>query len=204
MKITLEQLKKIFPKTKPEILATYVDPLNKTFVKFGFDNALSVRTFLAQIGHESGGFNFTKENLNYSADRLLVIFKKYFNAGNVHLYARKPDKIANRVYANRMGNNNEESGDGWKYRGRGLIQITGFNNYSALSKYLKMNMDQLLTYLETPEGATISAGWFFLENNLIALAKAGAVTETTKKINGGTNGLEDRLDIFNRSKTIIV
>ena len=204
MKITLEQLKKIFPKTKSEVLNQYVDPLNKTFEKFGFDNALSIRTFLAQVGHESGGFNFTKENLNYSADRLLVIFKKYFNASNVHLYARKPDKIANRVYANRMGNNTEESGDGWKYCGRGLIQITGFNNYSALSKYLKMPMDQLINYLETPEGATISAGWFFLENGLIPLAKSGAVTETTKKINGGTNGLEDRIDIFNRSKTIIV
>lgn len=204
MPVTLEQLSKIFPKTKKEVLSLYVDPLNQVFDKYGFDNILSIRVFIAQIGHESGGFNFVRENLNYSELGLLKIFKKYFNSETAKEYARNPEKIANRVYANRMGNGPESSGDGWKFRGRGLIQITGKNNYIALAKFLKMTIDDTIKYLETPEGAVVSAAWFFCANNLIDDAKKGAVTTTTKKINGGTHGLTNRIDIFKRSKNILI
>lgn len=204
MTITLDQLAKLFPKTKRDVLSLYVEPLNQILPKYGFDTPLAIRVFLAQIGHESGGFNFVRENLNYSEQGLVKIFGKYFNATTAKAYARNPEKIANKVYASRMGNGPESSGDGWKHRGRGLIQITGKNNYTALAKSLKLSIDDVIKYLETPMGAVESAAWFFAENDLIDLAKQGAVTATTKKINGGTNGLQDRIDIFNRSKAIIV
>lgn len=204
MTITIEQLAKVFPKTKKEVLAPYVAPLNQVLDKYGFDTPMAVRVFLAQIGHESGGFNFVRENLNYSEAGLVKIFGKYFNATTAKAYARNPEKIANKVYASRMGNGPESSGEGWKFRGRGLIQITGKNNYTALAKFLKMSIDDTIKYLETPQGAVESAAWFFSANGLIDDAKLGAVTVTTKKINGGTHGLADRIDIFNRSKTIIV
>lgn len=201
--ITLDQLVKIFPATKKDVLAPYVAPLNKTFAKFGLTEPLAIRAFLAQVGHESGGFNFVRENLNYSEAGLLKIFGKYFNAATAKVYARNPEKIANRVYANRMGNGNEASGDGWKFRGRGVLQITGRDNYTLLSKYLGKTLDETVAYLETPEGAVIAAGWFFLANDLIELAKLGSVTKVTKRVNGGTHGLAERLSIFNRSETII-
>ena len=201
--ITLDQLSKIFPLTKKTTLALYVEPLNKTFTKFGLDTPLAIRSFLAQVGHESGGFNAIKENLNYSESGLLKIFGKYFNPTTAKAYARNPEKIANKVYANRMANGNEASGDGWKFLGRGVLQITGKENYINLAKYLGKTLDETVEYLETPEGAVISAGWFFLKNNIIELAKLGSVTKVTKIVNGGTHGLAERLSIFNRSETII-
>lgn len=201
--ITIEQLTKIFPATKKDVLAQYVEPLNKTLKDFGMDNPLGARAFLAQVGHESAGFSAVRENLNYSESGLLKIFGKYFNAQTAKAYARQPEKIANRVYANRMGNGPETSGDGWKYRGRGALQITGKNNYTALSKYLGKTLDETVAYLETPEGAIYAAGWFFKVNGLVELANLGSVTKVTKKVNGGTHGLQDRLSIFNRSAAII-
>jgi putative chitinase len=147
--------------------------------------------FISQCGHESGGFKVFTENLNYSAEGLLKTFPKYFNAETAAASARKPERIANRVYANRMSNGNEESGDGWKFRGRGCIQLTGRANYTAYDQAVPENV------LENPDlvaGALAldSAGWFWKTNGLNKIADAGDVTAVTKRVNGGTHGLTDR------------
>ena len=125
MAITKEQLESFFEDTDEDIVDAYVDPLNKVFEKFEINNPNRIAMFLAQVGHESGGLTRTSENLNYKPERLAQIFPKYFRDVDPHEYAHNPEKIANRVYANRMGNGDEESGDGYKFRGRGLIQLTG-------------------------------------------------------------------------------
>ena len=150
--------------------------------------------FLAQTSHESGGFRLIEENLNYSADGLNKIFPKYFiKAGrDAQAYHRQPEKIANVVYASRMGNGDTASGDGYKFRGRGLIQLTGRSNYTALSTDLGVNIEETVAYLTTPEGAVESAAWFWNKNGLNSLADKDDVVAVTKRINGGTIGLEDR------------
>lgn len=192
--ITLELLQKICPKTKKEVLESYVIPLNLVCKQYGIlDNNKRIAAFLAQIAHESGGFNFTKENLNYSAKALQAVFRKYFPTEKEALeYERKPEQIANRVYANRMGNGDEKSGDGWAYRGRGLIQLTGKNNYTKFSESIKKSLKDTVSYLETPEGAVESAAWFWDTNKLNSLCDKDEFVTLTKRINGGTNGLEDR------------
>jgi putative chitinase len=159
--------------------------------------------FLAQIGHESGDLKYTEENLNYSGERLLVVFPKYFGWVDVGLYARKPEKIANRVYANRMGNGPEASGDGYRYRGRGLIQLTGFNNYSEYAKSLGIGVKETADYVSTPIGAVSSAGWFWKTRGLNAIADPGDILTSTKIINGGTNGLAERTALYNKALQII-
>jgi len=154
--------------------------------------------FFAQTAHETGGFKAFSENLNYSADGLNKIFPKYFkNAGrDANAYARNPEKIANVVYASRMGNGDEASGDGWKYRGRGALQLTGKSNYEAFAKYL--GNDEVLTNPDSvaTKYAFESAMFFFERNKLWAICDKGindaAILELTKRINGGTHGLEDR------------
>lgn len=154
--------------------------------------------FFGQCAHESGGFTAWSENLNYSADGLLKIFGKYFNSTTASQYARQPVKIANHVYANRMGNGNEASGDGWKYRGRGPIQITGHDNYAMMAKDLRdneivNNPDVVLTKYSFK-----SAKWFFDHNGLWSLCgdvSDKSITALTKRINGGTNGLAHRKDM---------
>ena len=152
--------------------------------------------FLSQCGHESGGFRVFSENLNYSTEGLLKTFSKYFDAKTAAEYARKPERIANRVYASRMANGNEASGDGWRFRGRGLIQLTGRANYTAYDKAVSENV------LENPDlvaGALAldSAGWFWHTNGLNKIADAGDVTAVTKRVNGGTHGLADRQSRYN-------
>jgi putative chitinase len=155
--------------------------------------------FFGQCAHESGNFKVFSENLNYSADGLTKIFKKYFSTlVDAQPYARKPEKIANKVYANRMGNGPENSGDGWKYRGRGPIQLTGKDNYTAFSQAL--SRPDVLTNPDVVAGelAFESALWFFSKNNLFAIADRGVtdaiITQITKKVNGGTHGLDDRIN----------
>ena len=174
--------------------------------KFGINTNLRLAHFLAQVGHESGGFKITAENLNYKATGLLNIFKKYFknadgtmNIEKAKLYERQPVKIANLVYANRMGNGDEASGDGYKYRGRGYIQLTGKTNYTAFAKSVGddvvANPDLVAT-----KYPLLSAAWFWSKNNLNQLSDAGAddgvVGNITKKVNGGTIGLPDRIQHF--------
>lgn len=193
-KVTLALLKEICPQTKASVLSKYVDPLNTVGEHFGlFDNPKRMAAFLAQIAHESGGFNFTKEGLNYSAQGLVKTFKKYFpTLASAQPYARNPAKIANRVYANRMGNGPESSGDGYKFCGRGLIQLTGRNNYTKFATAIGKTLDQTVAYLETPEGAVASAAWFWDVNKLSIYADKGDFVGLTRRINGGTIGLADR------------
>ncbi len=168
--------------------------------KFGVNTPLRLAHFLAQCGHESGGFRITQENLNYSAKGLQGIFKKYFPSEALALdYAKKPQKIANRVYGGRMGNGNEASGDGYKFRGRGFIQLTGRDNYKAFDDAVEDNI------LENPDLVATkyplaSAAWFWNKNKLNQLADKGDTTEVvtmiTKRVNGGTIGLPDRIKHF--------
>jgi putative chitinase len=169
--------------------------------KFEINTPLRLAHFLAQCGHESGEFKLTQENLNYSAKGLNGIFKKYFETeADAKPYERNPQKIANKVYGNRMGNGAEASGDGWKYHGRGFIQLTGKDNYAAFGKSIgadTVNNPDLVA----SQYALASAAWFFNKNGLHKMADGGAndatVTSITKRVNGGTIGLPDRIAHFN-------
>ena len=169
--------------------------------KFQIDSPLRLAHFLAQCGHESGGFRLTKENLNYSAKGLMGIFKKYFpTEALANQYARQPEKIANKVYGNRMGNGSEASGDGAKFCGRGYIQLTGKDNYTAFGKSIGEDVCAN-PQVVAEKYALLSAAWFFSKNGLHKMADSGAtdsvVTSITKRVNGGTIGLADRIKHFN-------
>lgn len=152
-----------------------------------------VAAFIAQCAHESGGFRALKENLNYRAVTLRKVFPKYFPNDEIAAqYAGKPEMIANRVYGGRMGNGDEASGDGFRYCGRGLIQLTGKNNYQNFADSIETPVEDIPEYLATFEGAVQSACWFWEANNLNQWADAGDILTLTKRINGGTIGLEDR------------
>jgi putative chitinase len=192
--ITLELLRKVCPKTKPTVLEKYVTPLNEVCEYYEINTGKRMAAFLAQTAHESGGFQAVKENLNYSAKGLMTTFKKYFpTEALAKEYERQPVKIANKVYANRMGNGDEASGDGSKYCGRGLIQLTGKQNYTRFAADLGVTIDECVAYLETPAGAVSSAGWFFDQNDLNSISDRGDIKLLTKRINGGFIGLEDRI-----------
>ena len=168
--------------------------------KFQINTPLRLAHFLAQCGHESGGFRLTKENLNYSAKGLMGIFKKYFpTEALAKQYERKPEKIANKVYGNRMGNGAEATGEGAKYCGRGYIQLTGKDNYTAFGKSINEDIAANPTRV-AEKYALLSAAWFFSKNGLHKLADGGAtdavVTSITKRVNGGTIGLADRIKHF--------
>jgi putative chitinase len=152
-----------------------------------------VAAFLAQCGHESVDFTILKENLNYSAQSLTKVWPKRFpTLTEAQPYHRKPEKIANKVYANRMSNGDEASGEGWLYRGRGAIQLTGKYNYSKFAADIQMTLEKTVSYIETLEGAIESACWFWSKNNLNVLADKKDVKTMTKRINGGNIGLEER------------
>lgn len=204
--ITAAQFKQLYPKAQdPE---SWVAIMIEVFPSYGIDTPQRVAAFLAQCGHETAGWTVFEENLNYSAKGLMVTFKKYFpNAELAAAYARKPQKIANRVYANRMGNGPESSGDGWKFRGRGPIQLTGKSNYTAFAKDMFVDYD---TIIENPEWVTsdrefalMSAIWFWNRNSLNVLADAGDITELTRRINGGYNGLADRTKHYGEAMTLL-
>jgi putative chitinase len=187
-------------KLKGHIPDTVLAQIPETASKFEINTPLRLAHFLAQCGHESGGFKLTKENLNYSATGLKGTFSKYFKEpGLAESYERKPEKIANKVYADRMGNGPESSGDGSKYCGRGYIQLTGKDNYTAFGK--SINEDMTLTPEKvSTHYALLSAAWFFNKNGLHKMADGGAtdavVTSITKRVNGGTIGLPDRIKHF--------
>jgi putative chitinase len=179
-----------------------------TAAKFAINTPLRLAHFLAQCGHESGGFRATQENLNYSAKGLMGIFKKYFpNASLAAQYERKPAKIAARVYGGRMGNGNEASGEGYKFRGRGYIQLTGKENYTAFGKSIG---EDILSNPDVVSSkyALLSAAWFFSKNGLHKMADSGAsdavVTQITKRVNGGTIGLPDRIKHFKEYYKLLV
>jgi len=185
---------------KGHIPDSVLGQLDEVSSKFGIDSPLRMAHFLAQAAHESGDFKIINENLNYSADGLQKIFHKYFpTPEEAAAYARQPEKIANKVYGNRMGNGDEASGDGYKYHGRGFIQLTGKENYASFTKAIGEDCVAHPELVGT-KYPLASAAWFWNKNGLSAIADGGpteeVVTKITKRVNGGTIGLPDRLKHF--------
>jgi len=198
--LTLDQLKQM---VNNRHLEHWYEALEQLLPDYDINTPHRVAHFIAQCAHESGNFNFIKENLNYRWETLRKIFPKYFPTDDIaKQYASLPNKqeaIANRVYANRMGNGPEESGDGYRFCGRGLIQLTGRDNYTFFAGSLGIPVEEAAEYLATFEGAAQSACWFWEQNNLNRFADANDVKGLTRAINGGFIGLEDRIKHTNHA-----
>ena len=204
MELTLEHLKQLLPKN-PHI-EHWHEALAQLLPEYEINTPQRLAAFMAQCAHESGGFTAIKENLNYRPASLVSLFKKYFDLPTATHYCSLPNKqeaIANRIYANRMGNGPEESGDGFRYCGRGLIQLTGKSNYQAFADSLQITPEEASEYLATFEGAAQSACWFWEANNLNQWADKGDILTLTKRINGGTIGLEDRIKHYNHALHVL-
>ena len=202
--VTVAQLQQIFPKAKAANLAAFCDEINEAAVEFEIDSPRRLAAFLAQCAHESGLFAHVRENLNYSAQGLRGIWPKRFpTLAAAQPYHRNPQKIANKVYADRMGNGSEATGDGWSYRGRGLIQLTGKSNYIACSAGLEYDVVADPDYLETTEGAARSAAWYWYSRNLNKWADLGDIKTMTKLINGGYIGLEEREHFYHSALSVL-
>jgi putative chitinase len=199
--ITLEQLQQILPNNP--YVEQWHEALTNLLPDYEINTPHRIAAFIAQCSHESGGFTTLKENLNYRAETLRKVFPKYFTDSSAQQFAGQQEAIANRVYANRMGNGPEESGDGYRYCGRGLIQLTGKDNYQNFADSLEMNIEEVPDYLGTFEGALQSACWFWENNNLNQLADSGDFVTMTKRINGGTIGLEDRIARYNHTLQVL-
>lgn len=203
--LTKDQLKQLLPKNP------YIDQWHKALSQLLPDYEINtpqrIAAFMAQCSHESGGFMFLSENLNYKPATLRKIFPKYFPDDAIaNTYCSKPNKaeaIANRVYANRMGNGDEASGDGYRYRGRGLIQVTGKQNYTWFAASLQITPEEAADYMQTFEGAAQSACWFWESNNLNQWADKGDIVTLTKRINGGTIGLDDRIKHYEHALHVL-
>lgn len=194
----MSEVKQLTPITRLYTLYPFAkkgifEVLDQQLDKYGF-NLIDKENFLAQCAHESAGFKSLSENLNYSAQNLLRVFGKYFKGKDVDFYAKNPERIANLVYANRMGNGSEQSGDGYKYRGRGIIQITGKTNYGNCSGFVGVDCITNPEYLETVDGAVKSAIWFWKSRGINGNMSNEQIT---MKINGGLNGLQDRIAQLN-------
>lgn len=200
-----EQLAEMIPRN--QYVEHWYHALCEILPEYEINTPQRVAAFIAQCAHESGGFTALKENLNYKAVTLRKIFPKYFPTDEIaQQYASLPNKqeaIANKVYANRMGNGDEASGDGYRYCGRGLIQLTGKENYSWFAASLEMPVEDVPEYLATFEGAVQSACWFWESNNLNQWADKGDILTLTKRINGGTIGLEDRIKHYNHALHVL-
>ena len=188
---TEDKLKECVPTNKN--ISGLFAALSEILPKYDITTPRRVAGFLAQCGHECVDFNTLKENLNYSAEGLNKVFTKRFpTVESAKPYNRQPEKIANKIYSDRMGNGNEASGDGYKFRGRGAIQLTGKDNYSRFAQSIDKDLEDAVAYCDTLEGAIESACWFWTTHNLNAKADENDVTGSTKIINGGTHGLDDR------------
>jgi putative chitinase len=202
MQITADQLRQLFPNNK--YLDDLAECLNDSFDKYEINTVNRAAGFLAQCGHESNGFTVLKENLNYKAEALNKIFHKYFpTVESAQAYAHNPEKIANKIYANRMGNGDEASGDGYKFRGRGAIQLTGRDNYTRFGATLGLDPDSCVADMETLDGGVDSAMWFWKNNGLNDICDADDIVHMTKKVNGGTIGLAERTALYNKAKGIL-
>jgi putative chitinase len=205
MELTKDQLSQLLPKNP--YIDNWYDALSQLLPDYEINTPQRIAAFIAQCSHESGGFTALKENLNYKAATLRKIFPKYFPTDELaNAYANHPNKqeaIANKVYASRMGNGDEASGDGFRYCGRGLIQLTGKSNYQAFADSLEMKVEDVPEYLQTFEGAAQSACWFWESNNLNKHADAGDIKTMTKVINGGYIGLDDRIAHYEHAKHIL-
>ena len=199
---TKQQLKEMIPKNP--YVDQWFEAIYEILPEYEITTPQRVAAFLAQCAHESGGFVFLKENLNYKAASLRRVFPKYFPDDAIAAqYAGKGEMIANRVYANRMGNGDEASGDGFRYCGRGLIQLTGKNNYTFFAGSLDIPVEEASEYLQTFEGAVQSACFFWEQNKLNQWADAGDILTLTKRINGGTIGLEDRIKHYEHALHVL-
>lgn len=212
--LTLAQLKKMIPRNPyaaewHEALAQPQEELGGSTLldDYEINTPKRIAAFVAQCAHESGGFMVLKENLNYKPATLRKLFPKYFPTDELaNEYCSRPNRqeaIANRVYASRMGNGDESSGDGWRFCGRGLIQLTGRSNYQSFADSLEMSINDVPAYLGTFEGAAQSACWFWETNKLNQWADAGDILTLTKRINGGTIGLNDRIKHYNHALSIM-
>ena len=202
MKLTVSQLKQMVPGITHA--DHWIEAFDQLLPDYEINTPKRIAAFIAQCAHESGNFRFLKENLNYKAESLMKTFPKYFSdRDTANAYAKQPVKIANRVYANRMGNGDEASGDGYRYCGRGLIQLTGKTNYDWFAASLEISSTEASEYLETFEGAAQSACWFWESNNLNVEADAGDIKKMTKKINGGYIGLDDRIKHYEHALHIL-
>ena len=202
MKLTTDQLAAMIPTNKE--VDEWCAELNKALPKYDIDAPKRIAGFISQCAHESRDFTATEENLNYSQGALERVFGRYFGAGkrNAAEYARNPEKIANYVYmdefrSKRGALGNTQTGDGWRFRGGGLKQLTGRNNYEGFAKDYGMTAEEAADWVRTKEGALASALWFWNKNNLNAIADTGDVVALTKRINGGDIGLADRQHRYN-------
>jgi putative chitinase len=197
--VTVELFQQLFPKSinAIQIQAAFA----KYFAQYEINTTNRRAGFLAQCAYESNNFTVMVENLNYSTQGLITVFHKYFpTIASTEGFNKQAEKIANKVYANRMGNKDEDSGDGYKYRGRGFIQLTGHDNYKLFADYKNITIDDCVKYLETIEGAVESALWYWKVHNLNKYCDNDDIIGMTKAINGGTIGLEDRTKIYKNIK----
>lgn len=202
MNLTQQQLQQMVPGI--QYADHWYSALAQCLPDYEIDTAHRIAAFIAQCAHESGGFRAIKENLNYKAESLCKVWPRYFpDMATANRYAHNQEMIANRAYGGRMGNGDEASGDGAKFCGRGLIQLTGRSNYQAFANSLEMSIDDVPEYLATFEGAVQSACWFWENNNLNQWADSGDILTLTKKINGGTLGLDDRTKHYKHALEVL-
>lgn len=202
MNLTQDKLAKILTRNKN--VGMLYESLSKMFQKYEINTVNRIAGFLAQCGHESADFTVLKENLNYGANGLRATFPKYFATDAIAtLYERQPEKIANRIYANRLGNGSESSGEGYRYRGRGAIQLTGKENYLEFARSINKTLDDTVGYCETTEGALESSCWFWKIKNINFLCDKDDIIEMTKRVNGGTLGLEERKQKYQKAKELL-
>jgi putative chitinase len=205
MELTKDQLKKLLPKNP--YLDYWFNALSQLLPDYEINTPQRIAAFIAQCAHESGNFMVLQENLNYRPVTLRKIFPKYFPTDAIaNDYCSRPNRqeaIANKVYANRMGNGDEASGDGYRYRGRGLIQLTGKDNYTFFAGSLGISVEEAAEYMATFEGAGQSACFFWEQNKLNQWADKGDIVTLTKRINGGTIGLEDRIKHYEHALHVL-
>jgi putative chitinase len=207
--ITIDQLRAAVPSARPDDLTSYLEPLDETLARFEINTPARIAAFLAQIAHESGDFRHAEENLNYSWQALRTTWPSHFETDEIAQgYHRQPERIANRAYADRNGNGDEASGEGWRFRGRGLIQVTGRADYLAYS--VAIGEPTVMTdpdQLKLPHHAALSAGWYWSSRGLNALADVGdeaSFNKITQKINGGQIGKEDRLQNWAEARAVFL
>lgn len=196
--ISVDLLAVACPATPREKLAPFVEPIRKACSTFEINTIRRIAAFIGQQAVESQGFTRFEENLNYRAERLTQVWPRRFPTIAVAApYAHNPEKLANRVYANRMGNGDEVSGDGWRFRGGGPLQITGCDNWRAFAKAMNMSVEDALAYGRTVEGGVMAAAWFWEANGINRLADTPGVSDESRRINGGETGLAERTAKFN-------
>lgn len=206
--LTEQQLLQILPKARP-VAGIFLPALNRAALRWKIDSRVRMAAFLAQVGHESGQLRSLVENLNYSAEALVRTWPSRFTAQTAGAYARQPEKIANRVYAGRMGNGPEPSGDGWRYRGRGLIQLTGRDNHQAAGLALGLPLVEQPDLLEQAEHAAQSAAWWWAKHGLTELADAGRIQDIGSIINTGQpgrvpHGAAERMALYDLALRVLV